>query len=149
MAAVTSFVSGLVLGLGLILSGMSNPANVLGFLDVFGRWNPSLAFVMLGAIAVGVVAFRLARTRNESLIGLPMMLTASGRIDQRLVVGALLFGAGWGIAGFCPGPAIVAISMGEAKAMIFVVAMLAGMGLFEGFEALRKQPQAHQEHPMS
>jgi uncharacterized membrane protein YedE/YeeE len=102
---------------------------VLGFLDLAGAWDPSLAFVMAGAIAIGLVAFTTARDRARSLLGEPMRMPTATRIDRRLVGGSILFGIGWGIAGFCPGPALVALGMGEAKAMVFVAAMLAGMGL--------------------
>lgn len=139
MLVLTSLLAGLVFGLGLILSGMANPAKVLGFLDLFGRWDPSLAFVMGGAVAVSAVAFSIARRRSVSLLGAAMKLPTARQIDRRLVIGSVLFGIGWGIAGFCPGPALVALGMGEAKALVFVVAMLAGMGLFEWLE-WKKQP---------
>ena len=131
MLNLSSFLAGLVFGLGLIVSGMANPAKVLGFLDLAGRWDPSLAFVMAGAIAVGAIAFAIARTRTASLLDAPMKLPSEQRIDRRLLAGALVFGVGWGIAGFCPGPALVAIGMGSTKAVVFVVAMLAGMGIFQ------------------
>jgi uncharacterized membrane protein YedE/YeeE len=131
---IFSLAAGLVFGIGLIVSGMANPAKVLGFLDLAGPWDPSLAFVMAGAIAVGAVAFAAARNRTVSLIGLQMRLPSATRIDRRLVVGGLLFGIGWGIAGFCPGPALVALGMGQGKAVVFVAAMLAGMGLYELLE---------------
>ncbi len=134
MPLITSLVAGLVFGLGLILSGMADPAKVLGFLDLAGAWDPSLALVMAGAIAVGLVAFTLAKRRTRSLLGLEMQLPKGSSIDRRLVGGGLLFGIGWGIAGFCPGPALVALGMGEAKAAVFVLAMLAGMGVFELLE---------------
>ena len=139
MYMVTSLLAGLVFGLGLIVSGMANPAKVLGFLDLAGRWDPSLAFVMAGAIAVGFFAFAVARTRTRSFLGAEMKLTTARDIDRRLVVGGLLFGIGWGVAGFCPGPALVALGMGESKAIVFVMAMLAGMGAFEFLER-RKNP---------
>lgn len=145
MAMIFSLAAGLVFGLGLIVSGMANPAKVLGFLDLAGPWDPSLAFVMAGAIAVGAVAFAVARNRTVSLIGLQMRLPSATRIDRRLVAGGLLFGIGWGIAGFCPGPALVALGMGEGKAAVFVAAMLAGMGLFELLErrgTARRVPSA-------
>ena len=138
MFVVASLLAGLVFGLGLILSGMVNPAKVLGFLDLAGPWDPSLALVMVGAIAVGLVAFHVARKRTTSLLGAAMELPISRQIDRRLVLGSVLFGVGWGIVGFCPGPAIVALAMGEVKAVVFVVAMLFGMGIFELFER-RKQ----------
>ena len=131
MLNLSSLLAGLVFGLGLIVSGMANPAKVIGFLDVAGRWDPSLALVMAGAIAVGAIAFALARTRTASFLDAPMRLPTDKRIDRRLLAGALVFGVGWGIAGFCPGPALVAIGMGSAKAVVFVVAMLAGMGIFQ------------------
>ena len=134
MNVFTSLLAGLVFGLGLIVSGMANPAKVLGFLDLGGAWDPSLALVMAGAIGVGTVAFAISRRRTLSLLGDKMMLPTSRQIDRRLVVGSLLFGIGWGVAGFCPGPGLVGVGMGEVKAMIFVAAMLAGMGLFEWLE---------------
>jgi uncharacterized membrane protein YedE/YeeE len=137
MLVLASLLSGLVFGLGLIASGMTNPAKVLGFLDLFGHWDPSLALVMAGAVAVGTVAFFIAARRKRSLLGAPMQLPTSRRIDRRLLGGALVFGAGWGLAGFCPGPGLVALGMGEAKAAAFVAAMLAGMMVFEWLERRR------------
>lgn len=134
---VTAGVSGLVFGLGLVVSGMINPAKVIGFLDLAGAWDPSLAFVMAGAIAVGAVAFAVARRRRTSLLGAPMQLPTNRTIDRRLVGGSLLFGAGWGVAGFCPGPSLSALGLGEPKAVVFVLAMLAGMGVFEWLERRR------------
>ena len=134
----TSLFAGMVFGLGLIVSGMANPAKVLGFLDLAGPWDPSLAFVMAGAIAVAAVAFASAKTRTVSVLGADMKLSTSRDIDRRLVIGSVLFGIGWGVAGFCPGPGLVALGMGEIKALVFVVAMLAGMGIFELLER-RKQ----------
>jgi uncharacterized membrane protein YedE/YeeE len=131
---LTSLLAGLMFGLGLIVSGMANPAKVLGFLDLTGAWDPSLAFVMLGAIAVGVVAFAVARKRTVSFIGAEMKLPTARHVDRRLLVGGTLFGIGWGIAGFCPGPGLVALGMGELKALVFVAAMLAGMAVFELLE---------------
>jgi uncharacterized protein len=140
--AVSSFVVGLVFGLGLLVSRMADPAKVLGFLDVAGDWDPSLALVMLGAIAVGVVGFALARRRPKALLGGPMRLPVARQIDRRLVVGSALFGMGWGLAGFCPGPALTAVGMGEPKALLFVLAMLAGMGIYEYLERRRLAPPA-------
>lgn len=134
MIVLASLLAGLVFGLGLIVSGMANPAKVLGFLDVTGNWDPSLAFVMGGAIAVGIVAFAVAGRRTASLLGAEMRLPSARHIDRRLVAGSLLFGIGWGVAGFCPGPGLVSLGMGEVKALVFVAAMLAGMGVFELFE---------------
>jgi uncharacterized membrane protein YedE/YeeE len=130
MRKLSAFVCGLLFGFGLLVSGMANPAKVLGFLDLAGQWDPSLAFVMAGAIAVAAPAFWLARRRQSSLTGAPMQLPASRRIDSRLVGGALLFGAGWGLAGFCPGPALVVAGSGEPRAWVFVGAMLVGMAIY-------------------
>lgn len=137
MASLFAFVAGLVFGLGLIVAGMVNPAKILGFLDLAGKWDPSLALVMAGAIAVGLVAFALARRRTMSALGLPIQLPSASTLDVRLVGGSLVFGIGWGLAGFCPGPAIVALGAGYAKAALFVVAMLLGMGAFELIERNR------------
>ena len=142
LMACTALLAGLVFGFGLIASGMSNPAKVLGFLDLAGAWDPSLAFVMGGAIGVGVVAFGSARTRTAAWLGAPLRLPSARQIDRRLVAGSVLFGIGWGVAGFCPGPALVALGMGEIKALVFVAAMLVGMGLFEGFEQIRRRRPA-------
>jgi uncharacterized protein len=139
VAPFFAFVAGLVFGLGLIIAGMANPAKILGFLDVAGNWDPSLAFVMAGAIAVGLVAFAMARRRTSSALGLPMQLSTARAIDARLVGGSLLFGVGWGLAGFCPGPAIVALGAGYVKAGVFVVAMLIGMGAVDGIERHRRR----------
>ena len=130
MFALSALLAGLVFGLGLIVSGMANPAKVLGFLDLAGEWDPSLAFVMAGAIAVGFFAFLIAKNRTRSFIGAEMKLPTASAIDSRLLVGSALFGAGWGVAGFCPGPGLVALGMGEPKALVFVAAMLAGMVIF-------------------
>ena len=137
MAPLFAFVAGLVFGLGLVVAGMVNPAKILGFLDIAGMWDPSLALVMAGAIAVGLVAFALARRRTMSALGLPMELPSHGSVDIRLIAGSLVFGIGWGLAGFCPGPAIVALGAGYAKAAVFIVAMLLGMGAFELIERYR------------
>lgn len=137
----TSFLAGLVFGLGLLVSGMANPAKVQGFLDLAGAWDPSLAFVMAGAIAVAAVAFALAKKRTASYLGAAMKLPSSHDIDRRLVVGSVLFGIGWGVAGFCPGPGLVALGMGEIKAIVFVGAMLVGIGLFEIIEHRKQSSQ--------
>lgn len=134
MQILMSLIAGLVFGIGLIVSGMADPAKVLGFLDLAGAWDPSLALVMVGAIAVGVVGFAAAKRRRQSLLGLPMQLPTAGTVDRRLVAGGLMFGIGWGLAGFCPGPALVALGMGSAKAVVFVLAMLAGMAVHAFFQ---------------
>lgn len=123
--------AGLLFGVGLIVSGMSNPAKVLGFLDLAGAWNPSLALVMAGAIGVGLLPFGIARRRVQSLLGAPMQLPTATQVDRRLIGGALLFGAGWGLAGYCPGPALASLAVGGGKPIAFTLAMLAGMGIYE------------------
>ena len=143
MFVFSALLSGLVFGLGLILSGMANPAKVLGFLDLAGAWDPSLALVMAGAIAVGFFAFLIAKMRTVSLIGAEMKLPTATHIDRRLVAGGTLFGMGWGIAGFCPGPGLVALGMGEPKAFVFVAAMLAGMMVFQLLEKRQPPPVPH------
>ena len=139
---ILSLLSGLVFGLGLIVSGMSNPAKVLAFLDLAGAWDPSLALVMGGAIAVAMPAFWLAGRRRQSILGEPLQLPAARRIDRRLLLGSLAFGAGWGIAGFCPGPALVSLLAWQPKAWIFVGAMLAGMAIFALLEWQKARRQA-------
>lgn len=131
MLVLTSLLAGLLFGLGLIISGMANPVKVQGFLDLAGNWDPSLALVMAGAIGIGGVTFMLARRRQLSLLGLPMQLPANNTITARLVLGSAAFGIGWGMAGFCPGPALVAMGAGYPKAAGFVAAMVVGMGVFE------------------
>ena len=128
---VTEFLVGLLFGVGLILAGMSDPSKVLGFLDLAGTWDPSLAFVMGGGILVGLGAFAVAKKRTTNFLGGAIHLPTSAVIDKRLIGGSLLFGAGWGLAGFCPGPAIVSLGAGQPKAAAFVVAMLVGMAVFE------------------
>jgi uncharacterized membrane protein YedE/YeeE len=142
MYVLTSWLSGLVFGLGLIVSGMVNPAKVLGFLDLTGKWDPSLALVMGAAVAVGVIAFYAAGMRTRSLLGAPLPDPARRKFDVRCLLGSLAFGAGWGLVGFCPGPALVALGAGRAKALAFVAAMLAGMALFELVERARSARQA-------
>jgi uncharacterized protein len=127
----SEFAVGLVFGLGLIVAGMTDPAKVIGFLDLAGAWDPSLGFVMGGAILVGLVAFTVARKRTQTFLGEALHLPTRRDIDRRLVLGSLTFGAGWGLAGFCPGPALVTMAAGHPKAILFVAAMLVGMGLFE------------------
>lgn len=141
---VAALVCGLLFGIGLIVSGMANPAKVLAFLDLFGAWDPSLALVMVGAILIGLVAFGVAKGRTTSLLGEPMRLPTASLVDRRLVLGGVAFGVGWGLAGFCPGPALVALAAGEGKAVVFVAAMLAGMGVFDWIESRSlRAPAAH------
>lgn len=123
--------AGLIFGLGLILAGMANPAKVLAFLDLAGLWDPSLALVMVGAIVVGLVAFSFAKRRQLSLLGLTMQLPTIKIIDKRLVFSSLAFGIGWGLSGICPAPAFVLLGSGSGQGLIFVIAMLGGMAIFE------------------
>jgi uncharacterized protein len=134
MQRLIALFAGLIFGMGLIVSGMANPAKVLGFLDLAGKWDPSLVFVMAGAIAIATLGFALARRLEHSFSGAPIRLPTATRIDRRLLAGSAVFGAGWGLAGFCPGPALVSAGAGEAKAMLFVAAMLAGMAIFSALE---------------
>lgn len=129
MVAIVALLSGLVFGLGLILSGMGNPAKVQNFLDISGTWDPSLGLVMGGAIAVGLLAFTWAKRRKTSVLGEPMQLPTSKAVDRKLLTGAALFGAGWGLAGFCPGPAVMNLATLRFEVWLFVAAMLAGMVL--------------------
>jgi uncharacterized membrane protein YedE/YeeE len=139
---LSEFLVGLLFGLGLLLSGMTDPGKVIGFLDLSGMWDPSLAFVMGGAIAVGFFAFALAKKRTQSFLGGALHLPTSSQIDRRLLLGSALFGAGWGIAGFCPGPGLVSMAAGQPKAAVFVVAMLAGMVVFEMADRFIHKPLA-------
>jgi uncharacterized protein len=146
MNLFAAFAAGLVFGLGLILSGMTDPGKVIGFLDLFGRWDPSLAFVMGGAILVGFFAFALAGRRGKTFLGGAMHLPHRRDIDNRLVGGSLLFGIGWGLAGFCPGPALVALASGADKAAIFVAAMLGGMVVYHAADRLIHEPRRRRKH---
>jgi uncharacterized membrane protein YedE/YeeE len=131
MHRLTEFFVGLLFGWGLLISGMTDPAKVIGFLNLAGAWDPSLALVMGGGILVGVFGFAWAKKRTTTFLGAAMHLPTSSDIDRRLVLGSLIFGAGWGLAGFCPGPGIVSMGAGESKAALFVAAMVGGMLLFE------------------
>lgn len=143
MHRMSEFVVGLLFGWGLLISGMTDPGKVIGFLDLAGAWDPSLALVMGGGVLVGLFGFAVAKQRTRSFLGSAMHLPTSRDIDRRLVLGSLTFGAGWGLAGFCPGPGIVAMGAGESKAALFVVAMMAGMWVFEGLERRSRALAAH------
>jgi uncharacterized membrane protein YedE/YeeE len=127
MQRLSEFLVGLVFGLGLMLSGMTDPGKVIGFLDVSGQWDPSLMFVMGGAIAVAFFAFLIAKRRTVNFFGGTLHFPTSQRIDRPLIVGSLVFGVGWGLAGFCPGPALVSMAAGQDKAVVFVLAMVVGI----------------------
>ncbi len=137
MLKVTAFIAGLLFGLGLLLAGMANPSKVLAFLDLAGAWDPSLALVMGGAIAVAIGPLTWARRHARSLLGAPMQFPAKRELDRRLIGGSLLFGIGWGIAGICPGPAVAILLTGHWQALVFMVAMLSGMLLFTALENRR------------
>jgi uncharacterized membrane protein YedE/YeeE len=134
MQRVIEFVLGLTFGLGLLISGMTDPSKVQGFLDLAGLWDPSLALVMGGGVMVGLLGFGLAKRKSLSLSGVPFHWPEATQIDRPLVLGSLMFGLGWGLAGFCPGPALVAMASGNDKAVVFVLSMMAGMVLFERFK---------------
>ncbi|MDM8348712.1 YeeE/YedE family protein [Pseudomonas sp. sp1636] len=137
MRQLTALLAGLIFGFGLLLAGMANPAKVLGFLDLAGAWDPSLALVMVGAIAVAVGPLAWAKRRAQSLLGAPMQIPARRDLDVRLIGGSLLFGIGWGVAGICPGPALAILLSGHWQVIVFVLAMLAGMLLFTALERQR------------
>ena len=137
MQPIFIYVAGLIFGAGLCVSGMNRPEKVLGFLDLAGLWDPSLAFVMIGAIGVAFFAFRAASLRQDAWFGDPMRLPTNTTIDRRLLAGSAIFGLGWGLAGVCPGPAIVDLGFLDSHAAIFVGAMLAGMAA-EGLLARAK-----------
>ena len=131
MQRVIEFVLGLLFGLGLLLSGMTDPGKVQGFLDLAGTWDPSLAFVMGGGIGIGLLCFAMAKKRSLTWSGDAFHWPEMTQIDRPLVLGSLMFGVGWGLAGFCPGPALVTMAAGNDKALVFVLAMMAGMVLFD------------------
>ncbi|MGH8622916.1 MAG: DUF6691 family protein [Burkholderiales bacterium] len=134
--ALSAFAIGLLFGVGLIVSGMTDPSKIIGFLDLAGAWDPSLAFVLGGAVLVGFIAFRYARKRTVSLLGGAMHLPTARHIDRPLILGSVAFGVGWGLAGYCPGPAVVSLGAGQDKAIAFVIAMIAGMALYEAADRI-------------
>ena len=138
---IAEFGVGLLFGLGLMLSGMTDPGKVIGFLDLFGSWDPSLALVMGGAIMVGFFAFAVAKKRTTTFLGGVLRLPTNRDMDKKLVIGSVMFGAGWGLAGFCPGPALVSMADGQPKALVFVVAMLVGMLGFEWMDRFVHTPR--------
>ncbi|WP_196259905.1 DUF6691 family protein [Pelagibacterium limicola] len=136
---LSALLAGLVFGAGIAVSGMINPAKVLNFLDLAGAWDPSLIFVMGGAVAVATIGYRLVFRRTRPLFDTSFHLPTRTTVDARLVGGSALFGVGWGIVGFCPGGAIPALGLFEPDAAIFVVAMLAGLGAARWFDSRRAQ----------
>ena len=141
ISRISEFVVGLMFGVGLMASGMTDPGKVIGFLDLFGAWDPSLALVMGGAVVVGFFAFALAKKRTTTFLGGALRFPTSTQMDKPLVIGSLIFGAGWGLGGFCPGPALVSMADGQSKAMLFVAAMLVGMLGFELMDRLVHAPR--------
>jgi uncharacterized protein len=130
---LSGLIAGILFGIGLMMSGMTEPSKVIGFLDIFGQWDPSLIFVMGGAVVIGLIAFSIAKRKTMTVWGDALHLPSSTKIDIPLIVGSGIFGIGWGLAGLCPGPAIVSIALGLDKIMVFVFAMILGMILFELF----------------
>lgn len=135
MQIMTAFVTGLIFGLGLILSEMTSPAKIIGFLDILGNWDPSLALVMLSAIIVTAISFHLSKHQQQSFLGQPIKLPASSEIDHKLIIGSLIFGTGWGLVGCCAGPLLASVLHGGYKSLVFLIFMLLGMGAFEVFDA--------------
>ena len=131
MKHLIAFAVGLIFGIGLLISGMTQPEKIFGFLDFFGRWDPSLAFVMGSALAVTFATFRVILRQPHPLFALEFNVPGARRIDSRLIGGSALFGIGWGLAGFCPGPAVASLAYGRWQSAIFVLAMIAGMALWE------------------
>jgi uncharacterized membrane protein YedE/YeeE len=135
---LASLASGLLFGLGLVISGMINPAKVLGFLDIAGAWDPSLALVMVGALIVAAPSYWLANRMHKPLCGTEFAPPARTVIDRQLIGGALLFGIGWGLVGYCPGPALASLGIGGGRTLLFIAAMLAGMAVFNMRDRLNR-----------
>ena len=135
MNALSSLLCGLLFGLGLWISGMAEPAKIIGFLDMFGRWDPSLAIVMASAVAVTMLGYRFVLARPVPLLAKRFQLPAATRVDARLIVGSVLFGIGWGVGGYCPGPSLLGLSLGGAGAVAFVAAMIVGIAAVRGRDA--------------
>lgn len=134
MRGLMALCAGVLFGLGLLLSGMVNPAKVLGFLNLAGPWDPSLGLVMIGAIGAALVPLQWSARQTRSLLGSPMRMPLARTLDRRLIGGSLVFGIGWGIAGICPGPAIALLLSGHWQILLFVLAMMAGMAMYNGLE---------------
>jgi len=137
MTLIYSLLSGLLFGIGLIISGMANPAKVIGFLDITGTWDSSLGFVMLGAVSVAFFAFKVAQNKSHTYTGQPLLLPKLQTIDLSLILGSITFGVGWGLAGYCPGPALASILTGYLEPALFVIAMIAGMAIYEILQRIK------------
>jgi uncharacterized membrane protein YedE/YeeE len=135
----SQYAIGVLFGWGLIISGMSNPEKILGFLDLAGLWDPSLIFVMFGAVIVGLGGFYVVSKRTEAFFGGALHIPTRRDITRPLIIGSFIFGVGWGIAGFCPGPVLVALGAGHLKALVFVIAMLVGMEICQRFFSPHKK----------
>ncbi len=135
---LSAWIVGFVFSLGLGISGMTQPQKVVGFLDIFGNWDPSLIFVMLGSIAVHFVTYKLIRKRSSPLFSAQWHLPQSNKITPSLVIGSIVFGAGWGLAGYCPGPAITSLASMQMRPALFVIGMLGGMFIFKLLDAKLK-----------
>ncbi|MCS6838293.1 MAG: YeeE/YedE family protein [Bdellovibrionaceae bacterium] len=133
--ALAAGIAGLIFGIGLVVAGMTQPHKVIGFLDLFGSWDPTLMFVMGGALGLHLVTYRLVRKRNTPLLSPQWHVPTKTEITKPLIIGSFLFGVGWGIAGFCPGPAVVSLASLEGKVIAFVIAMFLGQWLFKVVDA--------------
>ena len=142
MKFLMAFISGILFGLGLVLAGMTDPLKVLAFLDVAGRWDPSLALVMIGAIGSAVVGFAYAGKRRHTLLGDELQLPSRREINAPLIVGSTLFGVGWGLAGYCPGPGVVGLSAGSLPAAVFVIALFFGIEAHAWYDQARSPSEA-------
>lgn len=133
MKLLISFIAGILFGIGLLYSGMANPAVVQSFLDPFGDWNPALLWVMVGALSVSFVGVFIARRRKKTLIGTDLTFPKNSKINRDLILGGLIFGIGWGLVGICPAPALLLLARGLWEGVIFVIAMIVGMKLVNFF----------------
>lgn len=131
MPIIIALISGLLFGIGLILAGMSNPAKILGFIDITGHWDPSLLITMVVAMGVSAIAFKVIKKRQVSVLNYRMQIPINQKIDKPLIIGSILFGIGWGLAGICPGPALLLTGMGITQGILFTLAMIAGMSIFQ------------------
>ena len=138
MPIIIALVSGILFGLGLLLAGMGDPAKILAFLDVTGNWDPSLLVTMAVAMVISGIAFQLVKKRKTSVLNCPLQIPTSKIIDKKLVIGSVLFGLGWGLGGICPGPAILLTGMGLTQGILFTLAMIAGMAIFQLFQRTEK-----------
>ena len=127
--SVSAFISGIIFSFGLIIAGMSNPAKVISFLDVSGKWDPSLAFVMIGAIVITAIGYKITLTREKPLFADSFQIPQKVVMDKQLILGAIIFGIGWGLAGICPGPALTLVSLAPKTALMFIIPMIIGLKL--------------------